>query len=371
MIKILNSLYNLGQISVERYEIFRIKMLKFIVFLFVASFIGIIINLASNLWYYIKILNAIIGIFIILFLFYTSLSPKIFLLLMGYEKFGWDLNPVDPFNTSYTPGCHKYEYVLEAYAKFVGGMTIWMSFFFLVMSTFQISRNFWAIPIIYLAIIIILFMDIFWGIRILFTRFVIEFYTMSTIIIILLSFISPPIWKKAIGCDPFAIIRLNKPELLISDIDEQLIKNQEIADEKRLKRILTAIEKNQDESTLSPDDRDFLIAQRQKARDRSLPAMLKERRANNPSQPAAAYWWTDEIVIGPGEKKVIANVSNGDILRSWSSNGHRICEEACEPHSITAQADMTTSFFNINGRHTLSLEANGYTTTVRYLLTKQ
>jgi hypothetical protein len=347
-----------GGLVVGEYNVFRQRAFKVLFYALLASFVGVAINRLSLSYPPAKIINLVFGGAFAFAAFYFSTDAR---LLGGAATAGAVLHPFSPLR-----GVAE---ATRAYGRFVGTVVLWMSFFFLVMSTAQISRNFWiGVPLVYFTIFMIILMDLVWGVSIFFSRTIVVTYTVVVLVLAIGFLISAPSWKKAVGVDPFAHIRLSPTEILVSDIDDQLTKNQEEADAEKLKGYLAKAKAG---SALKADELAFVSQQRAKAEDRSLPGLFKSGSSSNGDFSAPPRWWTDEIVLGSREKKVIANVSNGDTLRTWSTNGVTLLEEGISPVSFTAEVDMTSRFVDFTGQRSIALEAGDSTTTVRYLLTKK
>jgi hypothetical protein len=166
-------------------NIFRRRTRKFLTYLLILSFIQVGINIVGF-----KTVNTFLGFLEALALILFMSSPKLIWAALGVAAYSDKITAED---------------ALKELANILFAAMFAATMFSFILSTFQISRNYSAIPIIYLAVIIIFLFDAVWNIKTSFSKKFLYFYTLVYLIVAIGSLISGTVYNKIIGFDPYFI----------------------------------------------------------------------------------------------------------------------------------------------------------------------
>ncbi|MDI6751432.1 MAG: hypothetical protein QME07_01025 [bacterium] len=219
--------------------------------------------------------------------------------------------------------------VAKTWANFVATLLLYESIFFLIMGTAQFSRNFWAIPAIYLSLIALFLMGPVWGMSALFAKKLIRLYAIAVLVLGLGSLISGATWDKVVGFDPYFVFRVSPVDDAICAL-EQLETNQ--AEKSVEKQIKTITKKMKNGGRVTTEEREFLQSQKEERDKRRIPARISGMSGKIFSSPVNAsvtkprdtQWMRWRVTKNPTQ---VIRVYDGDIFQYKSPKGFWVTDE--------------------------------------------
>jgi hypothetical protein len=281
MIALLNQLRLTLTASVNEYRIIRRRIFKVLLYSFMVSLLAV----ALNFWG-LKTVDAIIGCILPLIVLYAFTAPAT---LGAVLTAGVISSPRHPIQ--------QVEKVAELVAKAVGWILLVFSFFFLVMGTIPLGRNFWSIAIVYLGLGLLLLINVQGIQKTKFAAPLLYGYVIVSLILAIGSMVPGEVHIKAYGYDFFRWFRSSPVERAIARVESAETQ----AKERMLATDLALIEKNIKEGRRLTTNEQSIMAYARAMRDNNTtPAAIKKAwrevlPAKTPPPPRSLSWMRWEV----------------------------------------------------------------------------
>lgn len=238
--------YFFGPNVIDGYNAARRQVKRLATAVLALTVLGVVANYVGTTYMiaWIRQLNLVVGCLFAILSAYAMACPAVIaaLLVSGYSR-----NNANPLEGA------------ESTVRDLGKATAWyflgLSFFFLVLGTFPIARNWMGIFAIYLAVFTLILAGPTLHTRVLFARPIIFGYSVIVIALTVGSMVHGAAYKKAVGFDPYAYFRLSSIDMKADDIAKIEAANEEEVVLARLRIIERKVKRGE---SLTQDEEDLL-----------------------------------------------------------------------------------------------------------------